>query len=298
MRTPILIPTLTLMAILVATHGATVSHLLADDNLNRTAIDSLLGESSPGLQSEASEFRLQLSSGRTIDISKTFADERAAMEQELGRALRSRKPAMLRINYEGSERPLLLASRRGNRLDGAFASFTDEGSPVALVGYSRGERDAALLTWDDTGRPIVFAQYQSGELNGLRCLFKACCEECKSGHLAMVQEWERGRLQAVHRIDPDGNTISHEYRYGDPSSDSGFETPLGELASFESQFDADEGKLKRMLAQYHMQDRQAAALRSRLSSSQQRNRMLAAAYGTATRSYRHLSPVRVSSGRV
>lgn len=273
--------------------------LIADDNENQSAPAAPLTlDLLPDLRPDEMDFRLQLASGRTIEIGKTFAEHQAAMRQELERALRSRKPALLRINYGGSDQPLLLASRRGSKLDGPFASFSEEGSPVALVGYKKGERDAALLTWDESGRPIVFAQYQSGQLHGLRCIFKACCDECKTGHVWMVQEWDGGQLQTVHLVGADGATTTHEYRYGDPPADSGIATAVSELASFESRFDGDETKLKQMLAQYHIQDRRAAAMRSRLIASQQRYRMLAAAYQAATETYRHLPGTQLTARRI
>jgi hypothetical protein len=285
---------------LVGIHFAAAHRLIADDDDNLADVDSQpLGNESLQLKREESDFRLVLASGRTIEVGKIFAEQREAIEHALSRRMRSRKPALLRINHEGSDRPLLLASRRGNQLDGPFASFTDDGSPVAFVDYRKGERDSAFLTWDDAGRPIVFAQYQSGELHGLRCLFKACCEECKSGHIWMVQEWEQGQLRVAHVVDPDGNSISLEYRYGKPSQlASGVDSAFAELASFESQFDADQLKLKRLLEHYYVQQRQAAALRSRLVANQQRYRLMATAYQMATRSYRHVPQVRIRSGSV
>jgi hypothetical protein len=299
MRTSILTPALTLLAIIVCTHFATVHHLVAEDDPGGVEVGERQFEGDLlELGREESDFRLLLASGRTIEVGKIFAEQREAMEQALRRSMRSRKPALLRINHQGSDRPLLLASRRGDRLDGPFASFTEKGSPVAVVDYKKGERDSALLTWDDAGRPIVFAQYQSGELHGLRCLFKACCDTCKSGHVWMVQEWDQGQLLTAHIVDPGGTTISHEYRYGQPSPDSGVDSAVGELASFESQFDSDEAKLKGLLKQYHVRQRQAAALRTRFAASQQRERLMAAAYGMATRSYRHLPPARRPTRRV
>jgi hypothetical protein len=299
MRTSILTPVLTLLAMLVCIHFATVHHLVAEDDDNGVEVSERQLEGDllePGR--EESDFRLLLASGRAIEVGKIFAEQREAMERSLSRSMRSRKQALLRINHQGSDHPLLLASRRGDRLDGPFASFTEDGSPVAVVDYKKGERDSALLTWDDAGRPIVFAQYQSGQLHGLRCLFKACCDNCKSGHLWMVQEWDQGQLLTAHIVDPGGTTISHEYRYGQPPPDSDVDSALAELASFEGQFDSDEGKLKELLKQYHVRQRQTAALRTRLASSQQRERLAAAAYGMATRSYRHLSPARTRTRRV
>jgi hypothetical protein len=228
-------------------------------------------------QADESEFRLVLSSGRVIDVGTTFLDQRKALEAALRRRLRSSQPVVFRVNHDGSDRPMLLASRRGKLLDGPFASFTEEGKPIACVDYSKGQRDSTLQTWDEQGRPLVFAEYQLGKIHGLRCVFQACCEDCKSGHLWMVQEWEQGQLLATHLVRPDGDPISVNHRYGQPAQvDSEFELATSELARFESRFDSDEQRLKQWLTWFDQQQRQASAYRSRLAANQRRYRLLSA----------------------
>ena len=73
----------------------------------------------------------------------------------------------------------------------------------------------------------------------------------------------------VHVIDSGGNPISLDYRYGEPDQiDAEVDRASAELGNFETQFDADEVKLKRMLENYYVRERQAAALRTKLVASQ------------------------------
>ena len=136
----------------------------------------------PPKRDEEVEYRLELDSGRTIDVGEIFREQGKAFYQSLNTSMRLTKSPLLRINHRQSTQPLLLASRRGKVLHGPFASFLADGAPVAFISYTKGKRNSSLLTWDDAHRPLVFAQYQAGQIDGIRCLFQACCEQCRSGH--------------------------------------------------------------------------------------------------------------------
>jgi hypothetical protein len=202
---------------------------------------------------------------------------------------------MVRVDRPGSDLPLFVAGRRGKLLDGPFVSFAADGTPFASLTYRKGERDSALLTWDESGRPRVFAQYDDGKLNGLRCLFRACSETCRSGHLWMVQQWVDGDLRQLHVVNPQGTTTSIEYRYGQPlqTSDEASEA-LVSLAEFERMFDADESQLKQYVANYYIRERQAVKFRT-YAASQNRIQLLASMYAATGAAYGR-APVRRVSG--
>ena len=129
---------------------------------------------------ETPEFTLMLSSGRTIELSDTFGDVDETFEQSLKERLSQNSAAMLQVNYHDSGQTKLLISRRGKELHGPVFTFYDDGSPLAYASYRYGKRNSSLLTWDNKGRPFVFDQYRAGQRHGLRCLFKACADECKN----------------------------------------------------------------------------------------------------------------------
>lgn len=244
-------------------------------------------------------FRWKLSSGETIDVEKTFRGPWEELTSQL-QVRRQGKPAsLIQLLPADAESARVVISRRGKTLDGPFASYGEDGKLIALVNYRQGQRDGILMTWDPSHRPLVFAQYKRGKLDGLRCLFTACCESCKSGHLWLVQEWDAGELMRSHVVAApnsqsksslesataeastvrgdtiaanDGahqsvNVVTMDARY-----DALYESPtsireaIGLLSDFESRFDRDEDNLKRYVARYYIQERKAIVAHTNAAS--------------------------------
>lgn len=245
-------------------------------------------------------FRWKLSSGETIDVEKTFREPFEELMSRLERRRRGKPASLIQIQSTGDESPRVIISRRGKTLDGPFASFSKDGTLAALVGYQQGKRNGISMTWDPSHRPLVFAQYRQGKLDGIRCLFTACCDSCKSGHLWLVQEWKAGELQRSHIVgapqnmeDTSGNSVrsESEFRESDSSRpdtetrptgnpivtvDARYQalggTPpelreaMGLLSDFESQFNRDEVDLKRFVTKRYIQERKAIVMRSNAAS--------------------------------
>ncbi len=237
-------------------------------------------------QGEQVDYRLRLPSGRTIDVGEIFRPHGEAFTESLRRQMRVAKSPLVRLNHDPSGQPLLLAGRRGKVLHGPFASFAEDGTPVALISYTKGERNSALLTWDDAHRPLVFAEYSAGELDGMRCLFRSCCDECRSGHIWMVQEWQRGELQTAHVVGDDGEPLSFDYQsgliYGTGSSE--LDEATAALAMVDLRIEADEVKLKNFVAAYYERQRQAAYDQVRFNRAQMNYRFMANVYRPPVRS--------------
>jgi hypothetical protein len=237
-------------------------------------------ELAPLRKDEEVEYRLELESGRTIDVGEIFRAQGETFYQSLNTHMRLAKSSLLRINHQQSTQPMLLASRRGKVLHGPFASFFEDGAPVALISYTKGERNSSLLTWDEANRPLVFAQYQAGQLDGIRCLFQGCCEQCRSGHIWMVQEWDRGELLAAHVVGDDGRPQSFQYRggviYGSGSSALALATTT--LRSVEKRIEGDELKLKQFISLSYERERQAAYDEIRFRTAQMSYKFMATMY--------------------
>ena len=257
------------------------------DHVKERAADGVEGEPEaspqvPFFHPEAPiDYRLELASGRVIDIGEVFAPR----GRQIVSAFRDRKglgkSPLVRLNYEESAQPMLVAARRGKVLNGPFASFTEDGAPVALAFYDKGERGATLLTWDADHRPLVFAQYQEGKLDGIRCLFRGCCDRCKKGHLWLVEEWTEGVLQAAHLVADDEQVRSIKFRNGQrigvtSPDDRDFELAKAELAKFEDRLAADEGKLKQFLNRYYTLEQRAVYERMKLQAMQRSYRLMGA----------------------
>ena len=223
------------------------------------------------------EFRLVLSSGRTIEFAKIFGEIGKAFERSLKDRLTQSKPRLLRFSYDGSSQPSLLISRRGKELHGPLASFYEDGSPLAYASYRNGERTSTLFTWDETKHPLVFEQYRSGQRHGLRCLFKSCGDNCDTGHIWLVQEWDQGELKMAHVVLQDGSpvTVSYQYDQPDQTDDETMDelaAATAELDRFEKRLDTDEEKVRIATAEYHMQLQRvvSAQARARLMAAQHR----------------------------
>jgi thiol-disulfide isomerase/thioredoxin len=224
------------------------------------------------------DWRLTLESGRVIDVGKIFAEERAKLEERLQAAYDAGR--FLRVNHQSTNTPFLLVSRRQGSLTGPLASFYEDGSPTAYMQYNAGRRTSAMLTWDKAKRPLVFEQYKDGQKDGVRCLFKACADNCPQGHLWMVQEWSKGSIQQAHVVPPDGKPITFEYANGKPIprddvSTDDFELAMAKFDEFDDKVAANEKELKLALGQLNRQERQALSAMRRAAAAQRRSQMMA-----------------------
>jgi len=141
---------------------------------------------------------LELSTGRTIPVGATFREAKESFDEFLEDTLKRNDDRVSKLNYGNSEQTSLIICRRGKELHGPLVSCYEDGTLLAYVQYRHGKRIASLLAWDPAGRPLVMEQYDAGQRDGLRCLFKSCCEDCETGHVWMVQEWRRGE-RGSHR---------------------------------------------------------------------------------------------------
>ena len=237
-------------------------------------------ELAPLEKDEEVEYRLELDSGRTIDVGEVFREQGAAFYQALDTNLRIAKSPLLRINHPQSTQPLLLAGRRGKVLNGPFASFGEDGAPVAFISYTKGQRSSSLLTWDESRRPLLFAQYHAGQLDGIRCLFQSCCEQCRSGHIWLVEEWDRGELLAAHVVGDDGSPQSFDPRSGSlfGRGSAALEAATTAMAAVEKRIDDDELKLKQFIALSYERERQAAYDQIRFQQAQMSYKFMATMY--------------------
>lgn len=226
------------------------------------------------------DYQLEIEGGRVIDVRSVFLSEGQEIESGLVERMRLARSPLIRLNHEESRQPMLLASRRGKVLHGPFASFDEQGAPIAYVTYNKGERSSAVLTWDEKQRPLVFAQYDSGKLDGMRVLFRACCQSCQSGHIWMVQQWSDGVLQTAHVVDREGKAKTIAYRNGEPyETTPELHAAVAALESFEKRLRGDELKLKQFVSGYYTQERSIAAQRARLQAAQRNYQFMSAVQG-------------------
>lgn len=176
------------------------------------------------VQHEPAEYLLHLSSGREIDVGEIFRQDGRDYQQRLATAMRGSRH--VRINYDDGS-PSVLVGQLGGRLHGPTAAFYDTGRTMAFLNFSRGKRDGTVFTWDSESRPVVFEQYENGKRDGIRCLFKACCPECKDGHIWLVEEWSDDELVHRHLVPDDGQPVT----LGADGSGGSHDRPTGEVAS-------------------------------------------------------------------
>ena len=155
-----------------------------DDNANNEPVEGLAEFD------EAADYKIELSTGRVIDVGEVFRPQGRLFEQSLSEQLKIPRSPLIRVNHSDSKQPALLASRRGKVLHGPFASFAKNGSPIAYVSYEKGERSTTLLTWDEVHRPLVFAQYTGRRATWLSMSFpwvlrsvqgRSTCGFCRNG---------------------------------------------------------------------------------------------------------------------
>ena len=224
---------------------------------------------------EVPDYRVRLESGETIDVGAIFQSEIEDFQTALRQRTRQTKTPMIRIDHKASDKPFLLAERRGAVLHGLLATFTEDGAPIAHASYDKGNRTSTLLTWDEAKRPLVFEQYAKEKLDGIRCLFRGCCDECSDGHPWLVQQWQGGKLQAAHLVLDSGNVRSFRYQ-GDPNgqpyggSTSELDAAMSALQKFQNQLSEDEKQLKLVASRSYVQDKQRKQL-----ETQRRNYQLA-----------------------
>lgn len=238
------------------------------------AVESKDGQASE--QEVPADYRVTLESGRVIDVGEIFRPHIKSMRSSLQDQMRRPNSPSVRLNYEESRQPLLIAGRRGKVLHGTFGSFAESGPPVAYVAYQRGERSGSVLTWDEAHRPLVFSQYVDGELDGIRCMFRGCCETCTDGHVWFIEEWDRGELRSAHLASGDGKATTFLIQDGQPyeASSDDLKLAMTELKKFEKRFDQDESKLKFMIQRRYEYDKLASAERIRLQNEQRRYGMM------------------------
>ncbi len=214
---------------------------------------------------------IRLVSGEEVKVGTRFSEAKAAFEEFLEGTLERSDDRVTKLTYADSGKPSLIFSRRGKELHGPLVSFYEDGTSLAYVQYRFGERISSLLTWDSSGRPLVMEEYDSGVRDGLRCIFKACDDTCKTGHLWMAQEWQKGELLASHVVTTDGQVVLMDH---DSSAQKGRDQEtymekslaLQELGDFETRLDTDEAKIKKSLEDYYGRLRRtvAAQVQSRL----------------------------------
>ena len=221
----------------------------------------------------ASDYRVRLESGEVIDIGAIFRPEIEEFQASLRKRVRQSKPPMIRIYDNDSAKPILLAERRGAVLNGLFAAFTEDGAPVAHTSYDRGKRSSTLFTWDDAKRPLVFEQYSDGKVDGIRCLFRGCCESCTGGHPWLIQQWEKGELRSAHLVRDNGNVQTFKYLGDSDGIPYGGSTPeldaaMLALGKFQKRLTQDEKQMKLVASSLYEQDKQLKQIASRRRSSQ------------------------------
>ena len=215
---------------------------------------------------EKADYRITLPSGLVLDIGKVFESPLAEYHALMRKSTKLSSRSVIRLYDQKTRMPMLVAQRRGRILDGTFASYTSDGSPVAFASYERGTLQASLLTWDEAKRPFVFSQYSDGELHGIRCLFRGCCDSCKDGHVWLAEEWEHGSLRNAHLARTDGRVSSVSGNADEYSSeDDEWRLANDTLASFEKRLSEDEADLKTFVAQYYQREKQAESNRIQLS---------------------------------
>ena len=217
------------------------------------------------------DYRIKLESGLTMDMGEIFRPEIEQFRESLCKRVKKSNPPMLRYFHDETKKPMLLAERRGKVLNGLFATFAEDGAPIAHTSYKKGDRTSTLLTWDEAHRPLVFEQYADGKLHGVRCLFRGCCDACTDGHVWLVQEWKNGVLDVAHLVLDDDRTKTFVYRgernrepYGGSTPE--LEAAMMEIQKFEVRLARDEKKLKLLVAQSYAYEQQAAAERMKLEN--------------------------------
>ncbi len=200
-----------------------------------------------------------LSSGRQLPVGEIFQEAKASFDKVLDQTLERQDERVTTIRYSGSEQASLILGRRGSRLHGPLASFNPDGTLLACLHYRYGKRNSDVLTWDEAGRPYVMEHYLNGQRDGYRILFKSCSETCDTGHVWLVQEWDRGDLMVTHLAMPDGTSTSIGVR-GEPDLGSSqraeFNLAKAQLDAFESRLDGDEEKLRTMVSEHYVSLRQ------------------------------------------
>ena len=255
----------------------------------KAAAEDEATESSQPTKKEAPDYRVALESGETIDIGEIFKPELDAFQASLRKRAGQTKTPMIRVYDESSEKPLLLVERRGAVLHGLLATFAQDGSPIAHASYERGNRTATLFTWDELKRPLVFEQYAKGKLDGIRGLFRGCCDECTDGHPWLVQQWQEGKLRSAHLVLDSGKTRTFKYlddSDGQPygGSTTQLDAAMVELEKFHNRLRKDEKQLKLVASRAYEQDKLQKQL-----VSQQRNDQFASRFRSSA-----FTPVGVS----
>ncbi len=246
--------------------------LVAGGSLSETSPPLLAGAASRGesRRHKQETYQMSLSSGRVLDVGRLMRSETSDFRARLGKL--SDAGRLLRLTYPGGNTSMLIG-RHAAALHGPTAAYYLDGAPMAHVTYENGKREKTLFSWDEAKRPLIFEQYESGRRHGLCCLFHACCEECKEGHLWLVQEWQRGKLLRSHLVGKDGEPIT----FANTSDESApgneeLEQARVQMQEFHAKLDESEKQLKQSIVQLRRQEKQIIAARKQAA----RNQLMAA----------------------
>ena len=230
------------------------------------------GPDSPSIDSKIPDYTVSLNSGLIIDIGKIFRPEIDEFRESLNGTSAMRGRSAIRLFHDQTKQPRMIAQRRGRVLDGSFASFADDGNPVAFASYRRGKKDGSFLAWDESHRPLIFSQYRDDKLDGIRCLFRGCCDTCKDGHVWLIEEYSKGKLRRAHLAQNKGNAKSFTFLdgklYEGDDDDEQLELAQSAIAKFERQLKADESDLVKFVAQYYSREKQIESQRMQLAQAQ------------------------------
>ena len=214
--------------------------------------------SSPAIHEEE-DFVIELESGNTLDLRKVFTKQGQEFEEKLDRVSSHRNA--IRTNYDDGNL-FLIVMHLGTRLHGPTAAYYKSGSPMIYLNYEKGKRSGTLFTWDELGRPWVFAEYKSGKKHGLSVVFRACGEACKTGHVWLVQEWQKGKLEKSHLVGESTTTLTLDHTAGtNYEGYNAYEIAVDHFEEFESQIGRDEEELRLAVgrhAAYEARARRAA----------------------------------------
>jgi len=139
------------------------------------------------------------------------------------------------------------------KLDGTAVTFHDGGTLAAMAVYRAGSLEGALRLWDETHRRILYSDYVNNGKDGLTCLFR-------EGEPWLVQRCRKGAVGEEYLIKLTGQARSarpiKELKGAD--ADEG-EKARAQLAGLENQVFANEGRLKRDLAEWYKAETERAA---------------------------------------
>ena len=271
----------------LSTDVSVASYLQESRNQSTGSLELTTWKDRASRNRHTEDMPIRLTSGEEVKVGSRFNEAKAAFEELLEETLNRNDDRVTKLTYGEPGKLSLVFSRRGKELHGPLASFYQDGTSLAYVQYRFGKRISSLLTWDASGRPLVMEEYDSGLRDGLRCIFKSCGEQCKTGHLWMAQEWRKGELLASHVVLNDGRValMDHDlHGQAEPDPDGYLERSLAaqELDDFEKRLDGDEAKIKKSLGDYYgmLRRRMAMQVQSRLSAAGARTHPMPSSYAT------------------